>query len=456
MIILGNRINDMKLYNDLKLRFEEPLWALNPELALFDVVLCQNPAFLKHFEAEVTKGLKNSNFGRKDSPTVEQIVRAAIYKEIKQLDYRELEIAMYDSNTFNLFLQLDGRKPFSFTCLQTYISKISKESITKLIVEINKLAYQENIETGESTSTDTTVVQTNVHYPTNNSLIWDCIKTATALLKKHRKQQKKQKDEDKNNHIQKLEQQKANAKKLNYQINNTQKEEQKSLFDPYLAILQKLIDDVKIEIAYSQKNSWLSKLESYIEVFEKVYTNAYRYQILGEKVENSKNIFSIYQTHTDIIVKGQREVEFGHKVLITRGKSNLILDFDVLKGNPSDKDLYKPAIEKVIENYTVIPQNSSCDGGFVTKENLSWAKERGLVNIVFTKITKTMKNIVESIEIELLLKKWRGGTEAVISNLKRGFGLDKINWEGWEKFQAKVAWSVLGYNLRVITNRLLK
>jgi len=65
-----------------------------------------------------------------------------------------------------------------------------------------------------------------------------------------------------------------------------------------------------------------------------------------------------------------------------------------------------------------------------------------------------MKNIATSPEIEKMLKKWRGTTEAVISNLKRGFGLRRVIWEGWEKFQAKVAWRILGYNLRVICNRL--
>lgn len=443
----------MKLYNDLQLRFDEPLWALNPELALFDVILSQHPEFVGIFEKEVTQGLKNNKYGRKDSPTVEQILRAAIYKEIKQLDYRELEVAMYDSNTFKLFLQLDGRKPFRYTLLQKYISKISKESLTKLIVEINKIAFREGIETGQSVSSDTTTVKTNTHYPTNNSLVWDCIRTATHFLKKYKKEQK---DKDQREQQQRLDERQSRAKRLNYQINNTQKDGQKSLFDPYLVILQELIGEVKEQITSGHKGKWVAKMESFINIFEKVYKNAYRYQVLDEKIENSEKIFSIFQLHTDIQVKGQRDVEFGHKVLITRGKSNLILDFDTYRGNPSDKDTFQPTIEKVIENYTVIPRDSSCDGGFVTKINLAWAKSRGLVNVVFTKITKTMKNIVESPEIELMLKKWRGGTEAVISNLKRGFGLEKVNWEGWEKFQAKVAWSILGYNLRVMTNRLLE
>jgi IS5 family transposase len=439
----------MKLYNELKLRFDEPLWALSPELALFDVLLERKPELVQLFAEDVLEGLKNNNLGRKDNPTVDQILRAAIFKEIKQLDYRELEISMYDSNTFKLFMKLDGRTAFSFSVLQKYISKISKESLTKVIVEINKIAISEGIETVSSLSTDATNVETNIHYPTNNSLVWDCIKTATNLLKKYKKD-KKDENEDK-----RLQERQAKAKRINYLINNSKKETQKELFDSYLAILLDIISDMET-VVKSPNGAGKLAIESLLPVVSQVYNNAYRFQILGETVPSEEKIYSIYEPHTDILVKGKRDIVFGHKVFITRGKSNLILGFSIEEGNPNDSTLFAPATEQVIDNYGIIPQNTSADGGFVSTANLLWAQSKGITNIVFTKITKSMKNIVESETVELMLKKWRGGTEAVISNLKRGFGLQRISWEGWERFQSKVAWSILGYNLRVICNRLLE
>jgi len=443
----------MQLYNDLKIRFEQPLWALNPELALFDVLFEKNPDFVTLVSGDVLKGLKLSNFGRKDNPTVEQILRAAIFKEIKQLDYRELEIAMYENLTLKLFMKLDGRLPFSFTTLQKYISKISEKSLRKIIIRINNEAITANVDTIEALSPDTTVVETNVHYPTNNSLIMDCIKIASRLLTQYKqeKNEKKNADNEEDDRLKR-------AKKLNFDINNTKsKEQQKTLFDSYL----KIADEFKAEILLvilreaQHKTKIINQLAALIPVFTRVYDNAYKYQILGEKVENKDKIFSVSELHTDIIVKGQREVEFGHKVLINRGKSNLIFDFETLEGNPKDSTLYQQSVDRVIVAHSIIPHDTSSDGGFASADNLTYSRSRGIVNTVFTKVTKNMTNIVESKEVERQLKRWRGTTEAVISNLKRGFGLQRVLWEGFERFKAKVAWSVLCYNLRVFAKALI-
>jgi IS5 family transposase len=103
-----------KILNDLKLRFENPNWALDPELALIDTVLEQHPELFEIVKRDIIGIGKDSEIGRQDSPTAEQLVRAALYKEIKKLDYRELEYAQHDSKVCSAFIKLDGRKPFSF------------------------------------------------------------------------------------------------------------------------------------------------------------------------------------------------------------------------------------------------------------------------------------------------------------------------------------------------------
>ena len=205
----------MKLYNELQMRFDTPIWGLHPELALFDVLLNKKPHFVKIVSKDVLSGLKDSIFGRKDSPTVEQILRAAIYKEIKRKTYIELEVDMYDSKICSMFLRLEDNQGYSYSVMQKYISKIKEETIVAIITEINNIAISEGIENVDKISTDTTNIETNVHYPTNNSLVYDCIETSTRLLKKIKKDKKDDND--------RLDEQRKQAKKLNYDINNTKK-----------------------------------------------------------------------------------------------------------------------------------------------------------------------------------------------------------------------------------------
>ncbi len=146
----------MKLLNDLKLQFEKELWALSPELAVTDTVLNQHPEIYEMVKKDITMGEASSNLGRQDMPTVEQVVRAGIYKEMKNLTYRELEYAQHDSRMCSLFIKLDDRKPFSFKAYQKYISRISAESLNKVMIAINRIAMGEGLEDCKSIRTDST------------------------------------------------------------------------------------------------------------------------------------------------------------------------------------------------------------------------------------------------------------------------------------------------------------
>jgi IS5 family transposase len=176
---------------------------------------------------------------------------------------------------------------------------------------------------------------------------------------------------------------------------------------------------------------------------------------LGKAVPNNDKIFSIYEDHTDIIVKGNREAEFGHKVNLATGRSNLILDCNILEGNPSDSTLYMDVIDRIHGNYGIVPRDMATDGRYASKDNARMAQEKGIVNIVFNKIVGSLKNIVRSKNIETRLKKWRSGIEAVISNFKRGYELFRCEWKTRARFDAKVYLNVIVYNIRVMTGALL-
>jgi len=443
----------MKILNDLRLKLENPNWALDPELALIDTILNEKPSLYKIVAPDIMELNKNSKEGRQDSPTVEQVVRAAIYKELKNLDYRELEYAQEDSRICGAFIRLEGRSPFSFEVFHKYISKIRGESLRALMVEINRIMIrEERIEDGKSLRTDSTVVETDIHYPTDNSLIWDCIKTSHRLLKKL----------EEAGEIRKVRNYQKQGKRNEFKINNTKKKEKRAeLFKKQLKLFRCSINQVSkvVEGVMTGMDlgvvSVVAELKGLLPKMEKVYDISYRHEVLGESVPNSEKIFSIYEEHTDIIVKGSREVDFGHKLNLTTGRSNLILDCEIMNGNPKDSNLYAGVLERMRSDYGIRPRDMVSDGAYASLRNQEKAKEYGIVNIVFNKIVGSLKNVVQSVHMETRLKKWRSGMEAVISNVKRGFNLFRCDWKGREHFDAKVLWSVITYNIRVMTGFML-
>ena len=444
----------MKIFEPLTLKFEDGNWASDPELGLIDTILELNPKLIKNMGEEITQGQSDSGFGRQDIPSVEQVVRAAIYKEMKNLTYRELEYAQIDSRICEHFIKINPMAPFSFQTWQKYISRISEEKLEEFMVELNKVAIREGLEDLEKFRQDTMVIETNIHYPTNSSLVWDCIKESERLLK-HLKGE-----------IDNLryEEYCKKAKKIYFKINVSKKEEERvKLFIKQLKVLINCINQVteiikkKEEYSLTEKAiKYIEKLEALLPVMEKVYSMTERKEIKKEKVPVEEKIFSIYEQHTDIIVKGQREVEFGHKINLGTGKSNIILTCDILKGNPKDSELYEKTIETFKENYGRVPNSSTADGGFASKANLEYSKSVGIINTVFNKIRGSLENIVNNKWLETKLKKWRSGIEAVISNLKRGFEIARCTWKGLPHYGQKVFWSVIGYNIRVMTGAFLK
>ncbi len=435
----------MKLFNNLTLKFQRSDWSKNPELGLIDTVLVQNPELVRLLSNEISKGGKSSDFGRKDTPSVEQIVRAAIYKEFKSLTYRELEYSQSDSRICATFIKLDERKPYSFQVWQKYISKISKDSLQGFLVKLNQVAIAEGLEDLSAIRTDSTVIEANIHYPTNNSLVWDCIKEAHRILT-HLADKEGIKVRD----------YRKAAKSNHFKINNSKADKRVALFKKQLDIFTRSINQVNKFVKKKgyhtiESHGLVSALKELIPLMGQVYAMTERKEVKGEVVPNDEKIFSIYERHTDIIVKGKREVQFGHKVNLADGRSKLILDCAVLKGNPSDSKLFNPTIDRIKSNYGRSPKSVAADGGYASKANQQIAIDQGLVNVVFNKVVGSMKNLVSSKNMQTRLRKWRSGIEATISNLKRGFNISRCNWKGWENFQSKVLWSVIAYNIRVMT-----
>ena len=101
---------------------------------------------------------------------------------------------------------------------------------------------------------------------------------------------------------------------------------------------------------------WRLQWKHYKPLICQVIDQAERRVFQGETVPATEKIVSIFEAHTDIIVKGAREVQYGHKLNLSTGRSGLILDVVIEEGNPADTDRFLPMLDRHIENYGKAPR----------------------------------------------------------------------------------------------------
>ena len=176
----------------------------------------------------------------------------------------------------------------------------------------------------------------------------------------------------------------------------------------------------------------------------------------GESVPAQEKVLSVFEEHTDIIKKKRRETVFGHKLYLTGGVSGLILDFEVVRGNPNDAAQFQPWIQRQYDLYGRWPRQASFDGCFASKANLQWAKDQGIRDVAFAKKRGLeVSKMVRSSWVYRQLRRFRAGIEGCISMLKRVFGLRRCTWKGWAHFQQYVGLSITSFNLLVLARLLL-
>ena len=450
----------MKFYKrQYSLDFAQAIWERDPELLIMDQILDQRPDIILLAASCFPKARdeRRAPVGR-DGMTLEQVVRCAIYQRHKGLSYRQLSEYTEDSKKCRSFTKMEYNQYFSHQTLQENISKINSEVLEKIHIAIAQYAIDLGVDDGKKVRPDSTTIKTNVHYPSNASLLWDCIRVSCRLLKQAKESLR----------VSNFRDYQRSGKKLLFKIVNTKgKEKRRPLFKKMLQTqrrcerqVEKAIEQLSAQSfpdaqQEKERQTLLQEFKALLPKMKRITDVAYRREIIDEDVPVKQKLFSIFEDHTDCIVKGGREVVFGHKINLTSGKSNLIFDSIQQRGNPADIDYFPKTLDSLSICFDITPRDIATDGGYASKANLFDAKARGIINIVFNKVKGTMQNIITSKKMETMLKKWRSGMEALISNFKRGLNASLCPWKGWEAFKCFVLWSVITFNMRVIAKWII-
>ncbi|NOG84040.1 MAG: ISNCY family transposase [Planctomycetes bacterium] len=371
------------------------------------------------------------------------------------LTYDELN----DNISYRRFAKIhEGEVPKKMT-LNENIKKIPPEGWEEIHKVIIKAAKELGVEKGKSVRMDSTCVESNIHYPTDGELLWDCVRVIDRIIAGVMNEYPEMEIEY-HNHTKR-------AKKRRYRIVNTSsKEKRVEAYKDLLKVsretgkycescidrLEKRVREGDIEARVYKK-----ELAGYLESLKTIINQTERRVLDGEKVEAKDKLVSIFETHSDILAKGKRKVVFGHKILLSGGKSNLILDCMIERGNWSDAEYFKKGIERLRKKYEVHPEEIATDGGFASKDNYDYAVSKGIKKVLFTKkCTSKIAELVRTSRAYKKLKKFRAGIEGCISAAKRAYGLSRCNWKGWQSFQSYVWVGVIAFNLSIMAESLIK
>ena len=373
----------------------------------------------------------------------------AVLKQYRQVDYRTLAFYLRDSVSFIEFARFKaGRRP-SKSSLQGLISAIRASTWEALQRCLLEDARRQDVETGEVIRIDATVTDSAILEPADSGLLYDAVRVMVRLLKAARSVG----EVDFKNH-QRL------AKRRRHAIFNARRNDRRRPL--YVDLLKVTVDTLAyLDDAYKtlQKQppsqAWRDKVDHYRPLIVDVIDQTQRRVIQGERVPAEDKIVSLFEPHTDIIVKGQRDVQYGHKITFSAGRSGLVLDTVVETGNPSDQICFMPMLKRHVEHYGSPPHAVAADGGYASKTNLEKAKAAGVTHVAFHKrVGLSVEAMTGDRWLYNKLRNFRAGVEAIISYLKRCFGLSRCNWKGLTHFKAYVQSAVFTHNLVVLSRRL--
>jgi IS5 family transposase len=426
------------------------------ELKVIADLLGQYPMLGELVAQAISAGDSRRCFGL----TGDQVLRALIVKQMNSFSYEELAFHLADSRTYRSFCGFgitDGTPKRS--TLAENIKRIDAATLEKINRVLVDVATTSGVETGRKVRVDSTVSETNIHPPSDSSLLFDSVRVLTRLMDGLKKLGVPIKFSNRT----------RRAKRRWIGISGARRRRQRRrLYRDLVNVTEEVVAAAKTAVETARAHTptslndalhiegLVAELVHYLPLVERVLNQTRRRVFDGESVPAGEKLVSIFEEHTDIIVKAPRKTQFGHKVTLTGGASSMILDCVIAEGNPADSSEAVAMIDRQIEIYGCPPRQASFDGGYTSQANLQDIKDKGVNDVAFHKKRGLeISEMVKSAWVYKKLKDFRAGIEGCISFLKRAFGLSRCTWRSLPSFKSYVWASVVSCNLLVMARHLL-
>ena len=437
---------------------------LEPSLAAIADFLDEHDEIIEAIRGNLRCGLKRPDTGRKGL-TAQQVLRSLILMRVKNWDYRELRERIADGLTLRRFTDFNAQPVPKHDAFQRAFTRLTPQTL-KLVNELLvQAAVAMGLEDGSKLRVDTTVVATDIHHPTDNTLLWDVVRVLTRLVGRLADTIERPIKGFRNRT------RAARRRMLAIQrMTTTQRQtQQRGKYRELIGIAEEVVEGARRGLRHTRKvrakdvpsqlalEELRREIEHYCGLGERVVDQARRRVLQGEQV--AEKIYSIFEPHTDLIMRGKvrTPVEFGHKVFLAESAQGLITQYEVLTGNPSDENHVEPSLSRHEATFGSAPRLYGSDRGFFSEKNLAACERSGVAVVCIPQRGGKKTAEREAYEKSREFKKgqrFRAGIEGRISVLFRGRGMKRCLAEGRERFELFVGAAVFVNNLLMIASLL--
>jgi IS5 family transposase len=374
---------------------------------------------------------------------------------IEGTSFRATVIRIEDSEFLRYFVRLGFKSMMDYSFLNKAAGAISAATWATINRRLGVYAVREEKIEGEKLRLDTTVVEVNIHYPTDSSLLWDGFRTLARLLTQIRT------DHPEwalfyRFHIRKV-------KKLAYFIarnsGSSNQGKKRKVKRTYRTLIERVgwIAGVAKEVLpwFRSRSEARRELAGYLSIVKKIIDQAERRIFQGEQVLSEKKVYSLFEDHTELLKRGKagKPIEFGHKVLVAQTAEKFIHHYQVLPRRKEDTELLAPTLKAHRKLFGDGPDVLAADKGFYeSREQLAELGKVISVVSIGKKGRRTEEELArESTEDFKEGQRFRAGSEGSISVLKRAFKLKKSLFKGFKHYAAGIGLAVFCHNLVVLT-----
>jgi transposase, IS5 family len=423
-------------------------------------------ALVQRVRRDLTRGLKRPRTGRAGL-TPQQVLRSLVLMRVKHWDYRELRERIADGYTLRVFTQFQSRRVPKHDAFNRAFNRLTPATLQALNDAIVHAAVALKLEDGRKLRVDTTVVQTDIHHPTDNTLLWDSVRVLTRLVHTLDKLLPAGAGPFPNRT--------RSAKRRMHEIQRmTMRDRQRRQRRTYEALIRTTTDVVTAAQAVVTRAGTVKRLGGatrlavdgvcaeiarHCGLATSVIRQTRRRVIDGEQVPADEKLYSIFETHTDLIVRGKvlTPAEFGHKVFLAESGHGLITQYTVLQGNPADQTHVEASLVRHQAMFDASPTVYAGDRGFFNEANLDACRTAG-VELACIPYAGGKRNperdAAQRTRAFKRGQRFRAGIEGRISVLFRGRGMKRALVEGRDRFEVFVGAAVIANNLLVIAELL--